>query len=41
MDRPELTLLLDGQRPFTLEDAVRLQRIGRIYRFGVPALDRR
>jgi hypothetical protein len=41
MDRPELTLLLDGQRPLTLEDAVWLQRIGRLYRFGVPVLDRR
>ena len=41
MDRPELTLLLGGQRRLTLEDAVRLQRIGRLYRFGVPILDRR
>jgi hypothetical protein len=41
MDRPELTLLLDGQRPLTREDAVVLQRIGTIYRFGVPVVDRR
>jgi hypothetical protein len=41
MRRPELTLLLEGRRPLTLEDARRLHRIGSLYRFGVPALDRR
>ena len=41
MRRPELTLLLEGRRPFTLEDARLLQRIGGLYRFGVPVLDPR
>lgn len=34
---PELTLLL-GRRPPTLEDAEALQRLGHLYRFGVPDL---
>ena len=38
MRRRELTLLLEG-RLLTLEDAVALGRLGRLYRFGVPPLD--
>lgn len=38
MNRPELTLLLEGRRPLTREQALVLQRIGRIYSFGVPPL---
>ena len=41
MRRPELTLLLEGRRPLTLEDARLLHRIGGLYRFGVPVLDPR
>jgi hypothetical protein len=41
MRGPELTLLLEGRRPLTLEDARLLRRIGGVYRFGVPVLDPR
>jgi hypothetical protein len=38
MNRRELKLLLEGRRDLTRRDALLLQRIGRLYRFGAAPI---
>lgn len=39
MNQSELSLLLQGRQRLTKEEAVQLQRIGRLYSFGAAPLD--
>ena len=39
MNQSELSLLLEGRRHLTREEAAQLQRIGRLYSFGAAPLD--